>query len=206
LRGVVSRRHPIIEVWFQRSEDAGTLLIATHGFLSDLSAPGEGAPAPGMVWVRLLPVAGLVLIGILKRRGRGRARARDKVETPGWMRLLDRMGAVRNFAFGFFVTPNPKNDVLVASGALTVAAAVHRSTARVAAYLGFTAVASLGVAVPLVLTRVPGERAAMPLAVLKAFMAGHSGAIVGVVPAILGAVVMVNAPGDLGITAPVPPR
>jgi hypothetical protein len=158
-----------------------------------------------MVWVRLLPGADLVLIGILKRRGR--ARARDKVETPGWMRLLHRMVAVRNFAFGFFlVTPNPKNDVLVASGALTVAAAVHRSTARVAAYLGFTAVASLGVAVPLVLTRVPGERAAMPLAVLKAFMAGHSGAIVGVVPAILGAVVMVNAPGDLGITAPVPLR
>jgi hypothetical protein len=173
--------------------------------MSDLSAPGEGAPAAGMVWLRLLLGAGLILIGVLKWRGR--TRAGEEAEPPAWMRLLDRMGAVRTFAFGlFFVALNPKNAVLVASGALTVAAAVYGPVAQAVAYLGFTAVASLGVAAPLVLTLLLGDRAAAPLASLKTFMARHSGAIVGVVLAILGAIVMATAAGDLGATAPRPPR
>jgi hypothetical protein len=172
--------------------------------LSDLSAAGEGAPAAGMVWLRLALGAGLVVLGVLKFRVR--TRAGEEAEPPGWMRLLDRMGAVRTFAFGLlFVALNPKNAVLVASGALTVAAATYAPAAQVAAYLGFTAVASLGVAAPLVLTLALGERAAAPLARLKAVMARHSGAIVGVVLAILGAVVMANAAGDLGATLPRPP-
>ncbi len=172
--------------------------------LSDLSAAGEGAPAAGMVWLRLLLGAGLVVLGVLKFRGR--TRAGEEAEPPGWMQLLDRMGAVRTFGFGLlFVALNPKNAVLVASGALTVAAATYAPAAQVAAYLGFTAVASLGVAAPLVLTLALGERAAAPLARLKAVMARHSGAIVGVVLAILGAVVMANAAGDLGATLPRPP-
>ena len=172
--------------------------------LSDLSAPGDGPPATGMVWLRLLLGAGLIVIGALKFRGR--TRAGEEAEPPGWMRLLDRMGAVRTFAFGLlFVALNPKIAVLAASGALTVAAATYAPAAQVAAYLGFTAVASLGVAAPLVLTLVLGERAAAPLARLKAVMTRHSGAIVGVVLAILGAVVMANAAGDLGTTLPPPP-
>jgi hypothetical protein len=166
--------------------------------LSDLSAAGEGPPAPAMIWLRLGLGIVLVVIGVLKWRGR--ARADDEVATPGWMRLLDRMGAVRTFVFGFlFVTLNPKNAVLVSSGALTVAAAVERPVAQLAAYLGFTAVASLGVAAPLVLSLVLGPWAEATLPRLKAVMARHSGAIVGVVLTVLGAVVIVNALKDLGL-------
>jgi hypothetical protein len=165
-------------------------------FLSDLSAPGQGAPASGMVWLRLLLGAGLVGLGALKVRGR--VRAGEETVPPRWMRLLERVGAAPTYAFGLvFVTLNPKNAVLVASGALTVAAATYAPAAQVAAFLGFTAVASLGIAAPLVLTLLLGARAVAPLASLKAFMARYSGPIVGVVLVILGVVVMANAVGDL---------
>ena len=95
------------------------------------------------------------------------------------------------------VVANPKNAVLVASGALTIAAATYAPAAQLGALLGFTLVASLGVASPLVVTLAMGKRAEDVLAKMKASMARHSATIVSVVLLVLGVVVAWNAGADL---------
>jgi hypothetical protein len=163
--------------------------------LSDLSVPGEGAPAPWMVWVRLL--LGIALIALAIRKWSKRTAGPDD-EVPGWMRAFETMGAVRTFGLGvLLVVANPKNAVLVASGALTIAAATYAPLGQLIALAGFTLVASLGVASPLVVTLALGDRAEDTLTVMKAAMARHSALIVSVVLLVLGAVVIWNAVADL---------
>ena len=159
--------------------------------LSDLSVPGDGPPAPWLVWVRLL--LGIALIALAIRKWSRRTAAADD-EMPGWMRAFETMGAVRTFGLGILlVVANPKNAVLVASGALTIAAATYAPAAQLGALLGFTLVASLGVASPLVVTLAMGKRAESVLAKMKASMARHSATIVSVVLLVLGVVTAWNA-------------
>jgi hypothetical protein len=163
--------------------------------LSDLSGPGDGPPAPWMVWVRLLLGITLIVLAIRKwsRRMEG-----NKDEIPGWMRAFETMGAARTFGLGvLLVVANPKNAVVVASGALTIAAATYGPAAQLGALAGFTLVASLGVASPLVVMLALGERAEGVLASMKASMARHSATMVSVVLLVLGFVVMWNAVADL---------
>jgi len=159
--------------------------------MSDLSVPGDGPPAPWLVWVRLL--LGIALIALAIRKWSRRTAAADD-EMPGWMRAFETMGAVRTFGLGILlVVANPKNAVLVASGALTIAAATYAPAAQLGALLGFTLVASLGVASPLVVTLAMGKRAESVLAKMKASMARHSATIVSVVLLVLGVVTAWNA-------------
>jgi hypothetical protein len=163
--------------------------------LSDLSVPGDGPPAPWMVWARLLLGIALIALAIRKwSRRTGRAGA----EMPGWMRAFETMGAARTFGLGILlVVANPKNAVLVASGALTIAAATYAPAAQLGALVGFTLVASFGVASPLVLTLAMGKRAEGVLAKMKASMARHSATIVTFVLLVLGVVIVWNAGADL---------
>ena len=165
-------------------------------FLSDLSAPGEGPPARWVVWLRLMLGAALIVLAVRKwlRRAKGGANA----EIPGWMRAFETMGAARTFGLGvLLVVANPKNAVLVASGALTIAAATYAPAAQLGALAGFTLVASLGVASPLLVTLALRDRAESILASMKASMAQHSATIVNVVLLVLGVLVTWNAMADL---------
>lgn len=163
--------------------------------LSDLSVPGDGPPALWMVWVRLL--LGIALIALAIRKW-SRRTARVEDEMPGWMRAFETMGAARTFGLGILlVVANPKNAVLVASGALTIAASTYAPAAQLGALAGFTLLASLGVASPLVVLLAMGKRAEGVLAKMKLWMARHSATIVTVVLLVLGVVVVWNAAADL---------
>jgi hypothetical protein len=163
--------------------------------LSDLSVPADGPPAPWMVWMRLL--LGIALIALAIRKwSRWTAGAEDEI--PGWLRAFETMGGARTFGLGvLLVVANPQNAVLVASGALTIAAATYAPTAQLGALAGFTLVASLGVASPLMVTLAMGERAEDVLGKMKASMARHSATIVSVVLLVLGVVIVWNATADL---------
>jgi hypothetical protein len=177
--------------WATGIAGLGTAVI----LLSDLSVPRDGAPAPWMVWVRLL--LGFALIALAIRKWSKRT-AGPEEEMPGWMRTFETVGATRAFGLGVLVVvANPKNAVLVASGALTIAAATYAPVAQLVALAGFTLVASLGVASPLVVTLVLGDRAEDMLAAMKGGMARHSTTIVGVVLLVLGGVIIWNAVADL---------
>lgn len=92
---------------------------------------------------------------------------------------------------------NPKNAVLVISGALAIASKTYAPAGQAAALLVFTAVASLGVFAPLILWLLVGDRAIGPLDRMKVFLARHNSTIMTAVLAVLGVVVILGALGDL---------
>ena len=177
--------------WILGIVGLGAAVIA----LSDLSAPGAGPPARWVVWLRLALGLGLIVLAarkLVRRAGPG------DDEVPGWMRAFETMGAMRAFGLGILlVVANPKNAALVASGALTIAAATYAPSAQMGALVGFALAASLGVAVPLMLTLALGERAERALTGMKGFMARNGKTIVSAVLLVLGAMVVANTLADL---------
>ena len=174
----------------------GMLTGSVAVLLSDLSTPGRQAPADWVVWLRL--ALGAVLIGLAVRKWLRRSKSGDKDDTPPWMQRFETMPGRRTFLLGAaLVALNPKNAVLFASGALAIASATYDPAAQVLALAGFALVASLGVAAPLVLTILMGERAQAPLAVMKGLIARHSATILCVVLAALGLLVILGALEDL---------
>jgi hypothetical protein len=174
---------------------AGILMLGGAAILlSDLSAAGGGAPARWVVWLRLALGVGLVALALRKWL----RRTAPTGEVPAWMQVFETIRPQRSALLGSaLIAANPKNIVLVATGALSIAAESPVPLEQATALLGFALVASLGLALPLALTLALGPRAQSPLDTVKRFMGRHSAMIVVVVLLGLGAVVIRNALADL---------
>jgi len=181
--------HAFVAGWIAGLAAVGAVAIV----MSDLSTPRDAAPAPWIVWLRL--ILGFVLIGFAARKWLGRGKGG---KAPAWMSSLDTMSPGTALGLGVALAAlNPKNAVLAASGALAIAAATPAPGAQAMAYAGFVLVASLGLITPFVLTLALGARASRPLTALKDRMTRHGDAIIAAVLLILGAIVAWNAFGDL---------
>lgn len=106
---------------------------------------------------------------------------------PKWMGALDRVTPLKAAAAGaFFSGLNPKNLMLAVAGAATVAGAGISTGDEVIAYVIFVLVASIGVAVPVVIDLVMGDRAACLLDGLKNWMAQNNAVITAVLLLVIG--------------------
>ncbi|MBE1282189.1 MAG: hypothetical protein GJ676_02650 [Rhodobacteraceae bacterium] len=165
--------------------------------LSDLSTPGEQPPAAWVIWIRLGLGSGLALLAtrkLMKRKS-----DTEEPGLPGWMQMFDTMTPGAAFATGAgLVILNPKNAVLFASGALTIAAETYAPLAQLAAMLLFTLLASSGLLAPMVLKKALGMSAEPLLASLKTFLARRGTLVVAVVLLVLGVIVVLGALDDLG--------
>lgn len=163
---------------------------------ADLTAREPAAPAPWVVWARLLLGLALLLFGWLKWRNRPLPGM--EAEMPGWMASVETINAPLAVVMGFLmVVLNPKNAVLIISGALSIAAASYVPAEQAVALLVFTAIASLAMAAPLVLRLTLGPAATDALIRLKAAFARHSRVVMSVVLLGLGLFVIANALADL---------
>lgn len=170
----------------------GSLVILT----AELMTPRpEGSPD----WVlRLRFPLGLLLLGLSVKKWRTRPAAGTDPELPRWLAAIETVRTPRALALGFLlVVVNPKNAVLVSSGALAIASQTHALGAQIGALLVFTAIASLGVIAPLVFWQLLGERASGPLDRMKALLARHNSTFMSLVLAALGLIVIVGALRDL---------
>ena len=170
----------------------GSLVILT----AELMTPRpEGSPD----WVlRLRFPLGLLLLGLSVKKWRTRPAAGTDPELPRWLAAIETVRTPRAQALGFLlVVVNPKNAVLVSSGALAIASQTHALGAQIGALLVFTAIASLGVIAPLVFWLLLGERASGPLDRMKALLARHNSTFMSLVLAALGLIVIVGALRDL---------
>ena len=155
----------------------------------------EGSP----VWIlRLRIPLGLVLLGLSFKKWRARPVTGSDPELPGWLVAIETIRTPRALVVGFLlVVVNPKNAVLVSSGALAIASHTHVLAAQFGALLVFTVLASLGVAAPVVLWLILGERASGPLDRMKALLARHNSTFMSLVLATLGLIVMIGALQEL---------
>jgi hypothetical protein len=194
---LLTRRDMSVLGAFMAGYAAGFLVLGGAVIaMADLFAPNPDGPLGWIVWARLLLGLGLVVLAM--RKWQGRKGSDEVIAPPAWMQGIDTMNAVSALGLGFIlVVLNPKNAVLVASGALAIAAATQVVPAQIGALVVFTAISGIGVATPWIMFMVLGERAIGPLDRLKTLMAKHNTAIMSAVLLVLGLVVMANAINDL---------
>ena len=115
---------------------------------------------------------------------------------PGWMEKVDAFGPARAAATGIALTAfNPKNLILTLAGTAAIVEASISAGEQAIALTVFTVIASLGVATPVVMYFVLGERA-RPLARLKNWMARYNGVIMAVILLLIGAKLVGDAIRD----------
>jgi threonine/homoserine/homoserine lactone efflux protein len=172
---------------------AVVLLLASGG-----SASESGAPAD---WVSVLKlVLGVLLLLLALRQWRGRPRGDAEPQLPSWMKRVDRFTPGRSAAIAVALSAiNPKNMLLVVGAAAAIAQTGVGTAEQAVALAVFTLVATLGVATPVLIYFLAGERAGDLLAGLREWMARHNAAIMVVLCLIIGAKLIGD--GISGLTA-----
>lgn len=133
-------------------------------------------------WAKLVLGVALARLGIARWRSRHQARA-----TPAWLQGVRSATPRHAFGLGLLVSAaNPKVLVLAFAGGIILAAAADTWLPSLLAALVFTAVSSLGVALPWLAFLVSGGRAVPVLAQLRTWLETHAAALMAVVFIILG--------------------
>lgn len=140
-------------------------------------------------------VLGVVLLFLAIRQWRARHRT-DPSATPGWTASLDTITASRAFGLGFLLSSlNPKNALLIVSAVAGVVATTTVVHEQVVAVVVLVAVASAGVAAPVVAGRVLGDRARGGMDALKTWLVEQNAAVMTVVLLLLGTLLIGNGLG-----------
>jgi len=168
--------------WLVGLAALGAIVLAVAG---PASASDEGRPA---TWASVLKlVLGLLLIGVAVRQWRGRPKPGQDVEAPKWMGSIERFNPPRAAGAGAVLSGlNPKNTLLTVGAATGIAQSGIGAADQAVAYAVF-AVATLGVAAPVVIYFALGERSRQILTGLRDWMGQHNAAIMAVLCLVIGA-------------------
>jgi threonine/homoserine/homoserine lactone efflux protein len=166
----------------------GTAVVGTIVLVvaAGASASEDGAPA---TWVSLLQlVLGLLLLVVAFRQWRGRPRAGETAPAPTWMSSLDGFGPPKALGAGVVVTAlNPKNLVLTVAGAAAIAQTGIPGGEQAVALAIFVLIGCIGVATPVAIAFVLGDRSHDVLDGIKDWMARNNTVIMVVILAVIGA-------------------
>jgi threonine/homoserine/homoserine lactone efflux protein len=169
--------------WVAGVAGMGALLLLVAGAVG---GQDDGQPAEWVSWLKL--VLGAALLVLALKQWRGRPRAGVEPETPRWMDALDDFTPVKAAGTGVVLSAlNPKNLILIVAGMAAIAQTGIPAGEQAIALAVFTLIASLGAAVPVIVSFALGERSAEPLGRLKAWMAHNSAVIMTVLLVVIGA-------------------
>lgn len=153
---------------------------------SGAEASEGGASADWVNWLKI--VLGLLLLGVALKQWRGRPRAGEAPEMPGWMTSVDHFGPGRAGGLGVALSAvNPKNLILIVGAAAAISQAGLDAGKDTVAMAIFILIATVGPAAPVVLYLSLGERSKRPLDELRDWMARNNGAIMAVICLLIAA-------------------
>jgi threonine/homoserine/homoserine lactone efflux protein len=161
----------------------GTVVLLISG---GAGASEDGAPADWVNWLKI--VLGVALLAVAVKQWRGRPRAGEAAEMPGWMRSVDHFGPGRAAAMAVALSAvNPKNLVLVLGAAAAIAGAGLDAGKDAVAMAIFVVIATLGPGVPVAIYLAMGERSKRLLDDLRAWMAHNNNTIMAVICLLIAA-------------------
>jgi hypothetical protein len=145
----------------------------------------DGSPSTWSNWLKL--VLGLLLLRVAIREWRARPAPGADAPMPKWMSALDTFTPVKSSGLGVVLSAvNPKNLVLIIGGATAVAQTDISGGGQTVAWVVFTLIATVGVAVPMLIYLFMGKKANATLEGLKDWMAHNNAAIMAVIVTIIG--------------------
>lgn len=151
-------------------------------------------PADRVSWLTL--VVGLGLLWLAVKQWRMRPRGDEVPATPKWMDTIDGFTPLKAVGAGFVLSAlNPKNLILTIAGMAAVLSASVPADEEAMALVLFTVIGSLGVAIPVVLYFMLGERAPPLLERLKNWMTRYNHVIMAVILLLIGVKLLGDAIG-----------
>jgi threonine/homoserine/homoserine lactone efflux protein len=169
--------------WIVGVAGTGAVLLVIAGAVG---AQEDGQPADWVSWLKL--VLGVVLLLLALQQWRSRPRAGAEASTPKWVGAVDEFTPAKAAGAGVVLSAvNPKNLVLIVAGMAAIAQAGIPAGEEAIVLVVFTLIASIGAAVPVVLSFAMGERSAEPLDRLKTWMAQNNAVIMAVLLVVIGA-------------------
>ncbi len=149
-------------------------------------ASKSGAPATWVSWVKI--GLGILLLLIAVRQFRGRPHGGEEPQMPKWMASIDKTTPIAALGLAAALSgANPKNLLLAAAGAASIAQTGISGVQQAIAYAVFAVIGTLGVGIPVGIYFALGERSQELLARLKDWMTQHNAVIMTVLCVIIAA-------------------
>jgi len=149
-------------------------------------ASEDGSPAIWVGW--LFAVLGLVAVLIGIRSFLGRPRGHEEPPMPKWMAAIDKFNAGRAIAIGFVLAAlNPKNLTLTLAAAAAIATSGLSTTDSYIVLAVFVLIGTIGLAIPIGIYFLGGEKAEETLAELRHWLALNNATIMAVLMVVIGA-------------------
>ena len=161
---------------------AGAIVLLIAGSVGETD---DTQSADSVSWLQL--ALGLAMLFLAARQWRGRPRDGEEPVTPKWMGAIDSLTPAKAFGAGIVLSAlNPKNLILTIAGMAAIVGAGIPGDEEAIALAVFTVVASLGVAIPVVMFFALGDRSGPLLARLKDWMAQNNAVIMTVLLLVIG--------------------
>jgi threonine/homoserine/homoserine lactone efflux protein len=158
----------------------GIIVIGIAGASGDSSGPPTWT-----LWLQA--VLGVLLLVVAARQYGARPQDGQTAPTPKWMGAIDSFTPGKALGAGVLLSAaNPKNLLLAVGAAATIEQTGISTGDEAVVYLVFAVIASLGVAIPVVLFFVMGDRAPALLDRMKTWMAQNNAAIMAVLCLVIG--------------------
>jgi protein-S-isoprenylcysteine O-methyltransferase Ste14 len=149
-------------------------------------ASEDGGPATWVGWLLLILGVLAILLGI--RQFLGRPRGGEEPPMPKWMGAIDRFKLGQSLGIGFVLAAlNPKNLTLTLAAAATIAGAGLAGSDPYIVLAVFVIIGTLGLAIPIGIYFLGGDKAAETLADLRHWLAVNNAAIMSVLFVVIGA-------------------
>jgi threonine/homoserine/homoserine lactone efflux protein len=168
--------------WIVGLAIVGAIVLSIAG---GADATDEGEPA---TWVDVVElVLGILLLLVALKQWRGRPHEGEEAPVPKWMGALEAFTPPKAGGAGVVLSAlNPKNLLLAIAGATAIAKTGISTGEQIGAYVVFVAIATVGVAAPVVIYFALGERSRELLDRLKSWMAANNAVIMAVLLLIIG--------------------
>jgi threonine/homoserine/homoserine lactone efflux protein len=168
--------------WVVGIAAAGTILLLVA---SGAGAHDEGQPADWVGWLKL--VLGVCLLLLALKQWRDRPREGHETAIPKWMGALDAFTPAKAGGAGVVLSAaNPKNLLLIVAGSAAIAQSGISAGEQAVSLAVFTIIASIGVAIPVVIYFALGNRAGPLLDRLKTWLSANNAVIMAVLLLVIG--------------------
>jgi hypothetical protein len=178
--------------WLTGLAAIGVLVIGVLGGIRE----GGSGPTTWVLWLE--GVLGALLLIVALREFRKGPHGPGSATTPGWMGTIDSFTPPKALGAGAFLSAlNPKNMLLAAGAAATIAEVPIATSEKAIAYVVFALIATIGVAGPVVASLALGDRAAAFLDETKRWMVQYNSVIMAILCLVIGAKLIGQALGGL---------